>query len=235
MGRAVHVWCFGHFGLPVVVFPSAAGFAHEWDAHGMVDMLSPLILGGKIKLYCPESNVSRSWTSKSDNVVARMEEHSRYEAFVTQELAPLIQKDCGNNSLPLACTGCSLGGFYAVNFALKFPKLFTYALAMSGRYLATQFTGGVTNKDVYLNNPIAYVPGLQGAYLNRVAQHTQITLVCGQGAYEEGCIEETVKLGHILQNKGIPCTLDIWGLDSRHDWKWWKRQAYVQLNGRFGH
>ena len=62
MGRSVHVWCFGHYGHPVVVFPSAAGFAHEWQAQGMVEALEPMIQAGRIKLYCPESNVAEAWT-----------------------------------------------------------------------------------------------------------------------------------------------------------------------------
>lgn len=30
----------------------------------MVEALATLIDGGKIKLYCPESNVSQTWTDK---------------------------------------------------------------------------------------------------------------------------------------------------------------------------
>ena len=36
MGRRMHVWCYGHYGAPVLAFPSASGMAHEWDANGMV-------------------------------------------------------------------------------------------------------------------------------------------------------------------------------------------------------
>lgn len=232
MGRAMHVWCFGHWGMPLVVFPSAAGFAHEWDGQGMVEALSPLIYGGKIKLYCPESNVSQSWTNKTADLATRMQNHKRYEAFIMDELCQMIQQDCGGNKLPLAASGCSLGGFYAANFALKYPETFNYALCMSGRYLTSHFTGG-SNADVYFNNPLAYVPNLDGAHLERVAKNTHLALVCGQGAYEEGCIEETIELGRILKHKGIPVTLDIWGHDSRHDWDWWKRQALMHLNARF--
>ena len=37
LGRQMHVWQYGHFGPPVLVFPSAAGFAHEWHAQGMIE------------------------------------------------------------------------------------------------------------------------------------------------------------------------------------------------------
>jgi len=233
MGRQVHMWCFGHFGAPVLIFPSAAGFAHEWDGQGMVEVLAPLIEAGKIKLYCPESNVSQTWTDKGE-LGARMAAHERYESFITGELVPWIHRDCGGYSLPLATSGSSLGGFYAANFALKFPKIFNYALCMSGRYDMLTFTGGQSSKDVYLNNPIAFVSNLQGAGLDLVKNHTHLTLVCGQGAYEEGCIEETINLGKILVMKNISNTVDIWGTDSKHDWTWWQRQALLHLTNRFG-
>ena len=56
MGRGMHLWKYGHFGPPLLVFPSAAGMAHEWEAHGMVEALEPWLETGKLKLYCTETN-----------------------------------------------------------------------------------------------------------------------------------------------------------------------------------
>jgi len=232
MGRPVHMWCFGSFGLPVVVFPSAAGFAHEWDAQGMVDVLAPLINGGKIKLYCPESNVSQSWSGKGDPA-ERVQQHMIYELFVVKELVPWVRADCCSDNMQLAAVGCSLGGFFAANFALKYPEIFNYALCMSGRYQMINLMDGYSDTNVYFNNPLAYVANLSGKHLAR-AQTTHVNLVCGQGAYEEGCIEETIALGNLLDAKNIPNTVDIWGHDSKHDWLWWKRQASMHLNRQFG-
>ena len=234
MGRSMHLWCFGFFGAPVLVFPSAAGFAHEWDAQGMVKTLAPLILAGKIKLYCPESNVSKAWTDKQTHPGERIGKHLAYEKFLMHELVPWIRHDCRSEGIPIAVTGCSLGGFYAANFALKYPQIFNYALCMSGRYDVLQFTGGFSNQDIYFNNPLAYVPQLGGEMLERIKSHTHITLVCGQGAFEEGCIEETVALGRWLQKQNIPNYIDLWGKESRHDWTWWKKQATKHLLKAFG-
>ena len=43
MGRKMHLWRYGHYGSPVLVFPSASGMAHEWEANGMVEALGDLI------------------------------------------------------------------------------------------------------------------------------------------------------------------------------------------------
>jgi esterase/lipase superfamily enzyme len=233
MGRKVHVWCFGHFGWPVLVFPTAAGFAHEWDRQSMVTTLSHLIGSGKIKLYCPESNVAETWTSKTHTAEKKIERHRAYEEFIMSTLVPFIREDCRSPHIPIGVTGASLGGYYAATFALKFPETFNYALCMSGRYNLTHFTGGFNNSDIYLNNPLAFTRNLHGEALERVRRHTSITLVCGQGAYEEGCIEETLLLADVLLAKGIPHHKDIWGREVAHDWGWWKKQATLHLNHRY--
>ncbi len=234
MGRRVHVWCFGHWGAPVLVFPTAAGFAHEWDRQGMVEVLAPLIYGGRIKLYCPETNVSEAWTRRESDPGWRIGRHLAYERFVLDTLVPFIRRDCAQPAIRIATTGASLGALYAASFALKQPEIFHYALCLSGRYDATHFTGGFSNLDVYYNNPMAFVPGLSGDELERVRRGTHLTLVCGRGKWEEGCIEETEAMARILEAKGIPHIRDIWGPDVSHDWIWWKRQALMHLNRTFG-
>lgn len=228
LGRKVHLWAYGHFGPPVLAFPSAAGFAHEWDRQGMLDVLAPLIRGGKIKLYCPESNVSEVWTTKDAPLGQRMAKHRAYERFVLDTLVPWIREDCRWPTAPITAVGCSLGGTYAALFALKHPETFPQVLSMSGRYLMTALTGD-NHPELYFNNPLAFVPGLQGEHLDRVRKHTHLTLVCGRGKWEEGCIEETIALGELLQQKQIPSHTDIWGRDSKHDWDWWQKQVVVHL------
>ena len=234
MGRRVHLWAFGHWGAPLLVFPSAAGFAHEWDRQGMVDVLAPLINGGKLKLYCPESNVSQSWTDRETDPRLRIRHHMAYEQFILHDLVPAIRRDCNSADIRIATSGASLGAFYAANFALKHCEIFHYALCLSGRYQATYFTGGFSNTDIYFNNPLAYVANLENEHLDRVRNNTHLTLVCGQGQWEEGCIEETQALADLLAAKGIPHYRDIWGYDVSHDWNWWKRQAWLHLQRTFG-
>ncbi len=234
MGRRMHVWSFGHWGAPLLVFPSAAGFAHEWDRQGMVEVLAPLINDGKLKLYCPESNVSEAWTDRETDPRHRIWRHKLYERFIMTELVPAIRNDCGDAGIRIATAGASLGAFYAANFTLKHAETFHYALCLSGRYETSYFTGGYSNADIYLNNPMAYVPSLEGEHLARVRDNTHLTLVCGQGKWEEGCIEETRAFADLLEAKGISHFRDIWGHDVSHDWIWWHRQAWMHLQKTFG-
>ena len=234
MDRRMHLWRFGHFGMPLLVFPSASGMAHEWEAHGMIEAIADLVDRGKLKLYCTESNVAEAWTRKENDPHRRIQRHMAFERYIVSELVPFIREDCRTKDIPIATTGTSLGGYYAANFALKQPETFNYALCLSSRYNMNDFGGGVKSQDFYFNNPMAYVPNLRGEHLERVRRGTHLVLVCGQGKWEDGNIEEAQAFGGILAAKGIPHQLDIWGHDVAHEWPWWKRQARVHLGGRFG-
>ena len=234
LDRGISLWSYGHWGPPLVVFPTAAGFAHEWESQSMVEALAPFLEAGRLKLYCPESNVAEAWTRRETEAAWRIQRHIAYERFVVETLVPKIREDCRTPDIPIGATGASLGGFYAANVALKFPETFRWALCMSGRYAMTHFTDGFSNQDVYFNNPLAYLPNLGGEQLDRVRRNTHLVLVCGQGAYEEGCIEETQAMADLCQAKGIPHTRDIWGHDVSHNWTWWKRQAQLHIGRKLG-
>lgn len=225
LGRRAHVWTFGTFGRPVIVFPSNAGVAHEWRESGMVDALKPWLEKGRLKLYCPESNISQTFSGQGP-LDQRMERHRQYERFITEDLVSFIRNDCHAPRIRMTAAGCSMGAMYSALFALKFPEIFRGALCMSGRYRGSEFVkGGGYNDAMYFNDPLAFVPGLQGAALDRVRRHTQLTLVVGRGAFEGRCLPETQELGHWLQKKGVPTNLKVWGTDAKHNYTWWQRQV----------
>ena len=229
MGRSVHLWKYGNIGKPLLIFPSAAGMAHEWEAHGMIEAMSDWIEAGKVKVFCVESNVAEAWTRKETDPNWRIQRHHAYEKFVVDELIPYIREDCRTPDIAIGASGTSMGAFYAANFALKAPEAVQYALCLSGRYDITWMTDGFNNHEVYRANPIAYVPNLEGELLERIRRHTHLVLVCGRGKWEDGNIEDTERLGGLLTSKGISNQVDLWGYDVAHEWDWWKRQVRYHL------
>ena len=232
LGRRAHVWAFGEVGMPLVVFPSNAGIAHEWQHSGMIDALGPLLAAGRIKVYCAESNVSRTFSGDGP-LEDRMRQHAAYEHFVLETLVPFIRADCRLPEARMVASGCSMGALYAALFTLKHPEVFGRALCMSGRYRASTFGRGESSDALYFNDPLAFVPNLSGASLARVRRQTHLTLVVGRGAHEHGCIPETLEMAGALRYRGIPHHLAVWGKDSRHDYVWWQRQARHYLAQMF--
>lgn len=232
MGRKVHLWCFGEVGRPLIVFPSNAGVAHEWQRSGMIDALAPLLSEGRVKIYCPETNVSQTFSGRG-SLDERMAQHHAYERFVLETLVPFIRSDCQSPEAPMVATGCSVGALYASLFVLKHPETFPQALCLSGRYRTSRLFDGASNTDVYYNDPLAFLPNLEGAPLARVRRQAHLTVIVGRGAHEDGCISETAELGTWLQRKQIPHHVAFWGRDSGHSYTWWRKQAFQYLNQIF--
>lgn len=235
MGREFYLWSYGHYGVPVLVFPSAAGMAHEWESEGMIALLAPLINDGKVKLFCPESNVANTWNNKNAHPADFIKAHQAYEHFIVNHIVPWIYHECHTDKIPLATTGVSMGAYYAVNHALKYPHIFKTCFGMSGRYDISSFTHGFMNEDLYFNNPIAYLSNMDGEALEHVKSNSNFILTCGRGAYESGCLEETIQLGEIMQNKGMDVICDIWGTDSVHDWNAWKQHTVKHFSHVIGY
>jgi len=231
LGRPVHLWTHGWFGIPVLVLPSASGMAHEWQLGGAIDALQPWLEAGALKLYCVESNVSRSWLSDAPPAV-KLDRHAAYEAFLIDELAPWIDRDCQTRGIPMVACGLSFGGFLALNLALRHPERFPKVLTLSGRFRVWPFLDGLPpsrGADAYLQQPLAYVPNLVGEALQRVRSNLDVTMVVGQGAHEGKCIPETLEMGRVLKERGISTRVDVWGHDVSHEWVWWRRQLAHHL------
>ncbi|MBA3539738.1 MAG: hypothetical protein H0T79_08910 [Deltaproteobacteria bacterium] len=198
----------------------------------MIDALSPLLAAGRVKIYCPETNVSRSF-SGDGSIAQRMSHHEAYERFVMRTLVPFIREDCHQPHARMVATGCSVGALYSSLFVLKHPETFAQALLLSGTYRATKFFDGASSEALYYNDPLGFLPNLHGAPLERVRRQVHLTVVVGRGAHEHGCIRETVELGSLLKRKGIPHHLAFWGEDSSHTYPWWQKQARYYLGQMF--
>lgn len=198
----------------------------------MIDALSPLLAQGRIKIYCPETNVSRSLSGKG-SIEERMAQHHAYERFVMNTLVPFIREDCNMPNAKMTATGCSVGALYSALFVLKFPETFQRALCLSGTYRTSKLFHGESNADLYMNDPLAFLPNLEGAALERVRSQVHFTVVVGRGAHEHGCIPETAAFARLLQEKGIKNHVAFWGEDSSHTYPWWQKQARHYLSQLF--
>ncbi|ADI15793.1 esterase family protein [Truepera radiovictrix] len=233
IGRDVQVLAFGHYGAPLIAFPSGGGQFYDFEDNGMIGAVAHLIEAGKLKVYCPESLDHETWLAHKDPH-ERALRHRAYEDFILHTLVPAIRYDCEDATLSVALTGCSLGAFHAANFALKHPHVFPYALCLSGRYNAESFTGPTASQEVYFNNPVAYVRNFGGAHLEFVRRHAHLVLVCGQGAWEDKCLADTHLLADLLREKGVSHERDIWGHDVDHHWYWWRQQLAHHLGRALG-
>lgn len=224
-----HVIAYGHYGRPVVAFPSEDGQPWDWEQNGMVDAIAWLIEDGKVKLYCTPSYDRESWTRRDLSLEERAQRHGHFEWWVLTRLVPFVQADAHTHESILA--GCSFGAYHAANFALKRADLFPVAICLSGVYDVTVQGGGHRGEAVYFNNPADYVANMEGDHLDWLRRQASILLVCGQGQWEDttGALESTKRFGSLLAEKGIRHEVDLWGHDVPHDWPSWRRQIAHHL------
>lgn len=224
LNREMHFNVYGHAGKPVIVFPSSGGSQNEFADFGMIEACQSFIDRGLVKFYTPDSLDNESWlaTNRSPHDIG--ETHNQYDRYIVEELVPLIRYESNWGGAMIA-TGCSMGGFHTVNFALRHPDIFDTSVALSGVYDARFFTGDFYgDQAVYFNSPVDYLKNMDDNwFLDHYRQNTFIVCV-GQGDWEEPHIVATRELQHIFEAKGIPGWFDYWGHDVPHDWDAWRNQ-----------
>ena len=76
--RGMTVIQYGYYGRPVLVFPSEAGRAWDFENNGMVGAVTGLIDEGRIKLYCVDSLDADTWSDKGLPIEERAIRHEVY-------------------------------------------------------------------------------------------------------------------------------------------------------------
>ena len=216
---------FGEHGLPVLVFPSEGGDSRIYEDRHMVDAVSGLLAEGRAKLYCVDSLDRGTWSNDAIPLEERARRHETYERWIVDTVVPWIHADCGG-PLPIAVTGPSFGAYHAANFALKRADLFPLAICHSGVYDVETVGWGERGDAVYFNNPMAYVANAEGDHLDWLRSAVSIVLTVGRGSWEDttGALDSTHRFAELLDAKGIPVELDVWGEEWPHDWPTWRAQ-----------
>ena len=228
IGQEITLARWGHWGRPVLVFPTAGGDAEETERMQMIAALGPLIEGGRIKLYSCDSLAGRSLAAKWGSVEERCWLLNGFEQCIAEEVAPTIRTDCGGGDVEIVVAGASIGAFKAVAMLCRFPWIFRMAIGMSGTYDLEAFLGFRGNEDFYFSSPINFVPNLgPGPMLDRLRGRF-VVLAYGQGRWENP--DESWRMAHVLGAKGIPNRVDPWGPEHDHDWPTWRQMLPAYLS-----
>jgi len=214
---------YGYYGKPVVVFPAQSGRFYDFENFGMVGAVADFIEGGKIKVFAVDGIDDQTWANWDAHPADRARRHQDYDRYIVEEVAPFIDQHCNHSMQKFLTTGVSMGGYHSANFFFRHPDLFDALIAISGVYSLQMFVGDYTDENIYLNSPLAYLQNLEDAWYLDQFRASQIIIVSGQGAWEDEMLDETLQLKSILEAKGIPAWVDIWGNDVNHDWPWWQR------------
>jgi esterase/lipase superfamily enzyme len=223
---------YGHFGRPLLAFPTEDGTALDYENRGMIESISGLIEGGRVKVYTVASFDSISWNAHDVPLEERARRHTLYEDWILNQVVPWIRQDCGGEDVDIMTTGPSFGGYHAANFTFKHPHIFPLAICQSGVYDIEKVGWGDRGDHFYFNNPTYYVSNFEGEHLDYLRNRLSILLIAGQGQWEDttGALESTKQFAKLLESKGLKHELDLWGHDVPHDWPSWRAQLAHHLH-----
>src|SRR5690554_2907624 len=109
LGREATLVRWGHFGQPVLVFPTAGGDGEEIESWQLIRPLEPLIAAGRIKIYSCDSVAGRVWFGKEGPPEHRMWMQNQFHQYVKHEVVPAIRRDCKSDDIPIWASGASIG------------------------------------------------------------------------------------------------------------------------------
>ena len=224
---------YGHWGAPVLVFPSEAGRAWDFENNGMVEAVRWLLDAGRLKLYCVDSADADTW---SDTLAA---------AGGTRRPARLVRAvgaGAGGALHPRRLRRADADHHPGLQ-PRRLPRRQHRAPPRARvpprpvpvrflRPLAVARVGRTGRRQSYFHNPMDYVANLQGDHLEWLRRSVHLVLVVGQGSWEVDptrALPSTLAFAEVLSAKGISHELDVWGHDVPHDWPSWQRQAAHHL------
>jgi esterase/lipase superfamily enzyme len=227
MGMESSLVRWGHWGTPVLLFPTAGGDAEEIERQGIIDACRGLLEQGRVKIYSCDSLPGLAMVEEWGTPEQRMRLLNAYHEYVRWEVLPAVRADSGGHEEPLITMGASIGAFNAVAVLCRYPQEFRAAVGMSGTFDLQRYYEGRFSDELYLSSPLHFVPGLEGDLLDRLRERFVI-LAAGEGRWEN--IGESWRLADVLGSKGIPNRVDSWGTEWDHDWPTWRRMVPQYLD-----
>ena len=219
--RDVTLVRWGHYGTPVLVFPTAGGDAEEIERFQLVDAVGELLGAGRVKLYSCDSVNGRVLLAGEGDGRHRTRMLIQFLEYIRCEVVPAIRADCHSDDVEVVTAGSSIGAYNALAVLCRSPEVFRAAVCMSGTYDLTRFLHAPVDDDFIASSPVHFLSRLddEGSLLSRLRTRFVI-LATGQGPHEAP--DESWRVAHELGSRGVPNRVDLWGPEWPHDWHTWR-------------
>ncbi len=221
LGKEMEIAIYGHYGLPVLLFPSTKDDFMEPENYSLISSVSRLVDYGRCKIFVIPSIDEESWNNPDVYPPHKSLRHGQYNHYIISEVIPYIFESCRGEQPIISC-GASKGAFHAANTYFRHPDLFKGLIAMSGVYDLQAYSHGYYDDHIYFNSPVSFIPNITDeSYLDLMRDNRGIIIASGQGTYEDP--HSVRQMSQVLSAKRIPHFADIWGFDMHHHWETWKR------------
>src|SRR5579863_9564095 len=231
LGIEMGVAVYGHWGPPLMGFPTSAGDEWELDRQGMISALAPLIDAGRVKFFSVNSVNWAGLYNKGAHPFHRSYMQAQLDAYLREEVVPFIWDNCQSPGIGISTMGASFGAYHAANTLFKHPDVIKRCFALSGVYDIRGFMSGMYDDNTYFNNPVDYLSNLSDPHQLWLLSQCDIHIATGSGPWEHS--GPSYRLSEILRNRGIRHSLDDWGPEGGHDWPYWHHQMWEYVSKLF--
>jgi hypothetical protein len=90
LGRDMGVAVYGHWGAPILTFPTSGGDEWEMAGQSMIGALSEFIEAGRIKVFSINSNTSESFYNRGAHPYHRSWMQRKYAEYIREEVVPFV-------------------------------------------------------------------------------------------------------------------------------------------------
>ena len=142
LGMELGVVVYGHWGPPLLGFPTSAGDEWELEGQSMVGALAEFIDAGRIKFFSVNSINGQSFYNKSAHPFHRSYVQVVFDSYLREEVVPFIWNNCQSPGMAISTMGASFGAYHAANSLFKHPDVIKRCFAMSGVYDLRNFMDG---------------------------------------------------------------------------------------------
>ncbi len=214
----------GHYGFPVIMFPTAGGDYNQNSECLLNNSISNFTNKGILKLYNLETIDNKSFFAEYLSPLEKIYNYELYVQFLLQEYFHYIRQIHKTHRIALA--GVGFGGYHAANFALRFPDLVSHLFCLSGHFSIRDFMEDYDDDLVYFNCPNEFIRN-DAAWRFR---HMEIVLSTSD---QDICLNQTREMVGILDEKGIACRYDEakW---MEHGWPLWRMVFPKFIASAFG-
>ena len=227
LGWDMGVAVFGHWGPPLLAFPTSHGDEWELERQGLIEAIGEFIDAGRVKVFCVGSNNLDAFLNREAHPFHRSWRQRMFDEYIRQEAIPFVFAHCASEGLPVGAFGASLGAYHAVNTLLRYPDVVKRCYALSGIYDLRRFMDGLYDDNFYFQNPSDYAANLEDPWARGHLGTCEIRLATGSGPFEES--RHAYAFSGVLARRGIRHHLDDWGARGGHDWPYWKEMLREYL------
>ena len=100
---------FGHWGPPLLAFPTSHGDEWELQRNGLIAAIGDFIDAGKIKVFCVGSTNHESFLNKGAHPYHRSWRQRMFDEYIRDEVIPYIHTSCQTPGIPIRISSTRRG------------------------------------------------------------------------------------------------------------------------------